>query len=294
MRKPLLRVAYALILILLLSGVVRTLAHSLFFTAKERVNVVFYGKETRFFSLDTGGDLHYFLPLYSDLQTQIPGGYGYYRIGALGKFVHLEKKPELLRKTFSNATSTFIDYYFYPVSTEIYYGKSEVKSDEVQLPTFKEVFFTQSNASLIDKVYIYSHVIGKRPSAFNNLTSIRPYRKQEDVYFSVDKFNEAYLGYFFHKRYRNEKKNAQIQFATNAKTAYDVARIIEGNGIRIGDIAEGPPIEKGCFVKEGTAAHSETAKAIADFFDCSLKTEKTGIYDILVVLGDIEKSWETK
>ena len=65
---------------------------SLFSQKKDRVNIVFYGKNTVYYSLGKYDGVHYFISFYPDVKVKVPGGYGNYRVGGLGKLVELEKK----------------------------------------------------------------------------------------------------------------------------------------------------------------------------------------------------------
>ena len=85
---------------------------SLFSQKKDRVNVVFYGKNTVYYSLGKYDGVHYFISFYSDVKVKVPGGYGNYRIGGLGKLVELEKS-DIFRKTFSVTTASTVDRYFF-------------------------------------------------------------------------------------------------------------------------------------------------------------------------------------
>ncbi len=102
----------AIIILLLLYLLFRNLFSSLFFRRIERVNIIFYGPTTRYYSF--GNDTNYLLPFSADTGVLVPGGYGNYRVGALGKLITLEKKSDLYQKIFSGNTLSFVDFYFFP------------------------------------------------------------------------------------------------------------------------------------------------------------------------------------
>lgn len=277
-------------LVIVVVFIVRNVKESLFFSGKERANVIFYGKNANFYSFGLKDDLHYLISFYPDLQLQVPGGYGYYRVGALGKLVNLEKDPEILRQTFSLATSTFVNYYFLPKKTDIYYGEEE--ENAADKPSFTDVFFSQTNASLTDRLYIYLIFLGKRPQEFNILRELSSLKKDGSVRFSLDDFSKKFQGYFYQKIFREEKKNIQVIYHKNITTATQLAQILEGNGIRVADLTQGQRPNKGCYVKENLSSHSKTAVEISNFFKCALIKESTGIYDIIYIVGDREQDWE--
>ena len=279
---------WVLLLVIFVILVIRSLRESLFFSGKERVNLVVYGKNANFFSLGLKDDLHYKIPFYPDLQLVTPGGYGYYRVGALGKLVNLEKNPEILRRTFSLTTSTFVNYYFLPKKMNIYYGKEE----ESGKPSFTDIFFSETNASFIDSIYLYLAFLGKRPQEFNVLMEISSLKKDGSVRFSLDEFNKKFQGYFYQKVFREEKKNIQIIYSKNITAASYMGQILEGTGIRVADLSQEEKTTKGCFIKENLSIHSKTAIEISNFFKCDLVKENTGVYDIIYVIGERERDWE--
>lgn len=265
---------------------------SLLLSGKERVNLVFYGEKIQFYSLGSRDNLHYALAFYPDLKIEVPGNYGYYRAGALGKLVKLEKKPEILKRSFSLLTNTFTDFYFLSKETDIYYGKDKV--DKVAIPSPSDIFLTQSNATLIDRIYIFITLWGKRPTDFTLLKSIASRDQNNDNLFSQDVFFKSYQGYFYQRSLRAENKNIQIIYNDSLKTAGLIGRILEGSGIRVSDMTAATEIKKECQIKENIFPHSKTARVLASFFRCRLVKDKTGLYDILFIVGYRESEWQVQ
>ena len=110
--KPSYLLAIAVSSLIVLSLIVGSFRQSLFIKSRDRVNVLFYNRQVNLFSIGKDDNINYLVQFYPDIKVPVPGGYGIYRIGALGKMVLLEKKPELLKKTFAGVTSSFIDIYF--------------------------------------------------------------------------------------------------------------------------------------------------------------------------------------
>src|SRR5438105_4409981 len=90
--------------------IVRSLAHSLFVSPIERLNIVVLGQTPLLYSLDRTHSVDYLVSFYPDLKIQVPGGYGRYRFGALGKLIELTLDPDILKRSFSSATSTFTPF----------------------------------------------------------------------------------------------------------------------------------------------------------------------------------------
>src|SRR3989338_260324 len=127
----------------------KSVTSSVFLKGRDKINVVFYGENIRFYSLDRK-NINYLLSFPNSVKVIVPGGYGKYKVGAVGKLASLEKKPDIIRKTFSATTSTLVDLYFYQKKTTIYYDNSILK----QTPTVMEILLTNSNANLIDKLFL--------------------------------------------------------------------------------------------------------------------------------------------
>src|SRR3989338_7385528 len=76
----------------------------------DRVNMVFYGRKTTLLSISKTEDVHYVVIPDNDIYILVPGGYQYYRIGALGRLSKIEKDPDIIHRAFSSLVSADIDY----------------------------------------------------------------------------------------------------------------------------------------------------------------------------------------
>ncbi len=270
-------VLVVLLVVIIVVVLGKNVKDSLFFSNRQRINIVIYNKDTPYYySISTIDNLHYAVPFGADQEILLPGGYGKYRVGALRKLVHLEKKPELMQRAFSYATGTFVDYYFFPRSVEIYYGKNIAGIAPVF--SVKDIVTMYSNASTIDRIYIAMRLIGKQVQDFRT------------IHFNAA-FKKTTQGYWYQKIFRSEQKNIQIQYARSWLTASEVGEIIEGNGIRVADITKENSNGRKCVIKEDTSAHSASARALSRFFHCDIMRDKTGIYDIILMLGEKEEEW---
>lgn len=276
--------------------ILRQLFESAFFIKEDRINILFYSSKSIYFSLEKGGEVHYVSTFNADGRTAVPGGYGIYRMGALGKLIVLEKNPELLRRTFSRITGSMTDYYFYPQTEEIYYGEEE----KMRIPTLKDIFFLSSNANVFDRIYISIQFIGKHNSDFEEIR-IKKIQTGDSVLLSDVTFARQYLGYFYHKTFRKENKTVQLLYKDSYTAARSMSRIIDGEGMRVVDIDINPSFAQTstgrqnnlCIVKENTPKdYSLTAQEIAGFFHCILIKGKGRVSDIVIELGEIESEWE--
>ncbi len=272
--------------------IIKSLTNSLFFNHPDRLNILFYGKDTRYYSIGLDDSVDYFIPFEPDLTVVVSGGYGNYRVGGIGKLVELEKKPEIFKKTWSLNTASFVTRYFYPHPQEIYFGNKKPQKYSAPLPW--EIIFDKSDASLFDRLYLFTLFTGKTGYSFKNIVDLPTIKNINSPLLSAEDFFKRYVGYFYESTYRNENKTVQIKYTKRFKTAQFISSILEGEGIRVVDLTEATSDQKGCLVSENSLNFSETAKAISQFFHCRLEKGKTELSDIMVTLGTTENDWEVE
>ena len=276
------------LLICLFYYLFKSVTSSVFLKGRDKISVVFYGENTRFYSLDQK-NIDYLLSFPNSIKISVPGGYGEYKVGAVGKLVSLEKKPEIIRKTFSAATATFVDLYFYPKKTVIYYQDSPGLQ---VIPSIKDIFLTNSNANLIDRLFLL-YFFGTENKKNFQVIDLKPFQLGNgSVVFDHNGFYKKFQGSFFQKIYRNYNINVQIVYAKNYKTTLLLSQMIEGEGIRVVDLSTQDNLIKGCLlISNKKTSLTKTFKHLENFFNCRLKIGKTTVSDIILQLGDLEKEW---
>lgn len=273
---------------------VRQLLSSLFFSPKDRLNVIFYGTNTVFYSLGKSDNVDYFMSFYPDLKVSVPGGYGDYRVGGLGKLVSLEHKPDILRKAFSVTTSSTIDRYFYQATNDIYYGQEKLDIASLKAPSFRDIFFASSDSNFFDRFFVFLQFAQRGRDQYEEI-DYRSYLGNDEEFFQDKDFERRYQGYLYNRAFRKEQKTVQILYASSYKTAVYLSKIIEGDGIRVVDLSEyDTPAGGGgkCQVIEDAPSFSISSRSVALFFGCSLTRGKTVSSDIIMKLGDTERLWE--
>lgn len=263
-------------------------SNSLFFSHPARMNVIVYGPSTTYYSLDSQDKQNYSIQFDPEVKVDVPGGYGQYRVGSLGKLVTLEKDPDIFKKAFSKTTTTFVHYYFYQNNDDIYYD--EVIEEKIK-PSLRNLLLSMSNASFLDRIYLT--IILNNVS--ENYTKIR-YQKEtndalNDVLFQDKSFIQDSIGLLYNNEYRGEKQSVQVLYRQNYNTANSISSLLEGNGIRVSDISKNTAIND-CRVMIGEIEPSQTAEDISKYFSCPIVKGKTDVYDILFVLGEKEEEWE--
>ena len=197
-----------------------------------------------------------------------------------------------MQRTISYSTSSFVDKYFYPNSSKIYYD-SESKNN-IELPSFKELFLYKSNSSFWDRVYLFTKFLFIKKNKISFLNTYESIDNNKEKVFDKELFDKEYNGIFFQKTYRDEKKTVQILYSKNYDRAFIINQILEGNGIRVVDILQKKDSPKKCKIIENLKDFSKTTKDISFYFNCIKKSNKSEISDIIFVLGDLENKWSLK
>jgi hypothetical protein len=275
------RYFFPFIFLLILWFFYKNFSTSVFIKNKDRINLVFYSQNTSFFSLGKN-DIDYLINFYPSTKILVPGGYRYYRVGALGKLIDLEKNPEIFKKVFSSATSSFVDLYFYPPKTEIYYDKK----DDLFFPSLKEIFFFKSNGNFLDRIILFFKFISKHRADFKIIDV------KADI-FDDNKFHDDYIGIFYKKKYREIMPTVQIIYTKSYSTAYLLSRIITGEGIRVVDLKmdDHEKINNCQIISKNI---NFVVWSLADFFGCEKKVGETEVSDIIIKLGKLESDWSFK
>ena len=277
----------AFLLICLSYYLFKTITSSVFLKDRDKINVVFYGEGTRFYSLDRK-NVNYLMSFSNSVKVVVPGGYGQYKVGAIGKLANLEKKPEIIGRTFSATTSTLVDLYFFQKKTLIYYDNLSLR----WAPTFKEIFLTNSNANLIDRIFIY-YIFSTNSRETFQMIDLSPFESGGDnSTFDYNSFYKKFQGSFFQRTYRDYDINVQVMYQKSYKTAQLIGQMIEGEGIRVVDLSNQGITIKGCLlITDKNTAVTKAYMRLADFFRCKTQIGETTVSDIILELGDLEKDW---
>lgn len=277
---------YIFVIICLIYYLFKLVSSSVFLKRRDKINVVFYGEKVRFYSLDKK-NINYSLTFSNLAKVIVPGGYGEYKVGSIGKLANLEKNPNLIRKTISVATSTLVDLYFYQKKPTIYYDNSNLK----QTPSFMEIFLTDSNANLIDRIFLLSYFSTNNNDNFQ-IIDLEPFESNEKNIFDYNYFYKKFQGSFFQRSYRKDNINVQILYLNSYKTAQLIGQMIEGEGIRVVDLSTDNKKISGCLlISNAKTRTTKTYNQLEDFFRCKTQVGETTVSDIIFKLGDLEKDW---
>lgn len=281
------RLIFPLVALIFTYLLYKTIVGSVFLQKKDRINVLFYGPKTVFYSL-AFHNVNYLFRFPTNSEIEIPGGYGRYRIGALGKLVSLERKHTLFKKAFSAASSSFVDLYFYPKADTIYYNDSSSSS----IPSGVSIFLNSSNANLLDRFLLYIFFLQKPKNQYEEITDLPKMTGDSEALFDRETFFKRFQGFFYNKTYRNIGDRVQILYTNNYKTAVLISNIIEGEGIQVVDLSQIKASPGTCQIIYSQKKNNDpTPGDLQRFFGCAIQKGATDVSDIILVLGELEKDW---
>lgn len=287
---------------------VRTLLKAGEFQGRDRINIVLYGKTPLVLSLGLTDAVSYIVPFENDYKVRMPGGYGQYPIGSLGKLSALEHNPELLRQTFSSIVSAHVSYVFIPKKTVIYFDTHTNDTFSPSKTALLQAIISpgySSNADIVDKAFLFANLLTRTKIDFIQLKST--FLKPDSKDFSEKAFFDYYQGFFYEKSLRDERTELRIEYSTSYQAAKTLSRILEGQGIRVVDITRvsGTPEKCSLGVDERTMKtyttawfikrrdYPESARFIEKLFNCDIRSKRLDSVDEKLTLGSIlEAKWK--
>lgn len=277
---------------ILLLYCIQTIRSSLFFHKYDRIQILIYGKKPVLYSLDGQNVAHYQISYSPDLRVVVPGSYGEYRIGALGKLAYLENKPAIIQRTFSSIQNSMVHFYFYENSDEIYYEENKEASNNSSKSLIKDIFFMKSNANFADRIYLGLLTLGIRKQNIRDLSRAVVSNTDKSNLLQTKEFYESIEGYFYSRLYRDEQRTIQIMYPASYAAASLIGNIIEGSGARVVDLSKSKDKgNKACIIIDSSPKITQTAKDIGLFFRCKVMVGSTTVSDIIMELGDTELLW---
>src|SRR3989344_1187581 len=262
---------------------------------KDRLNVLFYSEKPVFFSLGVREGVHYRGVFTDDVLLQVPGGYGRYRAGALGKLSQIEKDETIIQRAFSAAVSSYVDFYFYPKSSIIYFDQSD-KNSRISILTLVRTIFSRqhiTNTNLWDRIFLFASFMSTRKNSFIDLPIDQFTQQDEQLTFDDRAFAKKHQGFFYQKSIREEEENVEIVYGESYEAAEFISRILEGEGMHVVDIAT-DDLPKTCIINEDISSQiSRTAYYLAHMFDCEVRQQKQNGSGIVIRLdAGVEKLWK--
>lgn len=274
----------------------RELRQSVVLESLDRVNVVYYGENVELYSFGINDNVNYIVSFSHADNVSVPGGYGRYNVGALGKLAQLEKDQPLIGRTFSSMISAHVDYYVMPKKPDVYdgIGTDDPKFEPRQL--ISQLFSSSytTNAHFFDKLYL-SYLLSKhRQKDFAPLRSISETTAGKESNFSERRFLKKYKGFFYHQSLREEGKQVRVLYDSYS-SAVTLSRVIEGQGIRVVDLSQSDKAKKvvGCLVEYTEDSSSKTLHYLQRTFGCESKKNEIEGADMLITIGaGVAERWK--
>ncbi len=275
---------------------IRSFRASALMQKRDRINVVLYGASPVLVSVGVTDGVHYVIPFSHEDSVTVSGGYGRYRVGALGKLAHLEKDPELISRTFASMISAYVDYSIAPKDTKIYSDVKDVQPEFDAYTVMKHVFSSTYtfDGNIFDKIYLVYTLAHYREQDFAVLKGTFKEDAQGEIIFSEKRFLKKYRGFFYHQSLRDEAEEVKLVYRSYS-SAVTLSRIIEGQGVRVVDLSEDESIKspESCVITSVQEAPSKTVHYLAHIFGCSTQVGKVEGADIQISLGSrLSEKWE--
>lgn len=280
-----------------LFATIRSLRQSIILDARDRVNIIFYNSKPLFLSFGLTDKVNYIMSPQHDLIVQVPGGYGQYPAGSVGRLSDIEKKPELIQRAISSSISGYTDYYVTPKTHEVYEDLKNEETEYNKIKLIQHLFSpnNNSNMTIFDKIFIASSIMKSRQSDFIELKPVEKPEKGEDntVAFYEKGFQKKYKGFFFHQSLREEGLSVKILYYSDS-AAVILSRIIEGEGIRVVDLSILDEISKErCTIQHNLRKKTKTVRFLSKQFQCRVEKGDVEGADIIMVIGEgLENEWK--
>jgi len=293
---------YALYIFIWLVGIysvfvsLRALRQSIVLDSLDRVNVVYYGKDVELISFGIKDDVNYIVSFSHNDNVSVPGGYGRYNVGALGKLAQIEKDQPLIGRTFSSMISAHVDYYVMPKKPDVYDGEGTDDPMFEPRQLISQLFSSSyaTNAHFFDKLYL-SYLLSKhRQKDFAPLRSISEITVGKEANFSERRFLKKYKGFFYHQSLREEGKQVKVLYDSYS-SAVTLSRVIEGQGIRIADLSESDDsrLVMGCRVTYADDGSSKTLHYLQRTFGCAREKAHVEGADMILTIGaGVAERWK--
>src|SRR3989344_1235033 len=196
----------------------------------------------------------------------------------------------------TNESRHYVLYFPPDLKMQVPGGYGNKAIDKVTEPALYQFMTYSGNANIFDRVFLLFTFLRINQSNFTVIDyREKTIKAKNDVVFQDESFKKESIGLLFQKKYRTEHESIQILYKDGYQVAVQIANLLEGNGIRVNDISINLSEKNECRAIEDLKAgqaHSSTASDVASYFGCALIKGKTDVYDIIFVLGNLEKDWE--
>lgn len=226
------------------------------------------------YSFDTQSGLHYHFSFPRDMYVPVVGGYGMYKVSALPQLEKLEKKPFLMRYSFSYLMGV-------PIQKVVV-----LPSDSLTLGNVLK----GNGYSVTDKVKLYLLISKYKKLIKSVAVKDLPYATNERQV-NRDALQKTVESVFFESVFRQENKQIILYYENAAEAPAKLEYVLEGEGMNVIRIDKRAKEKKVCTIE--VSAQSKTSETIATFLGCNTILKPDVPADLVyVTLGEQEEHWK--
>lgn len=245
---------------------------SLFFREHDRITIGVYGTHPYVYSYNPTKKLAFVVQFDPEYQLNVPGGYGWYKLGSIDLLGKIEgKRAELLRQSFAELIGSPVDYVYYPKKAALV-ANSEKEFRDFYNNERQQIYsktYTNSITNWIDKLLI-RRVFNAREDRLVYLDTADLFRQQRgEQRYDAELLDSRLKGLF----YRDSLLSAGLKAIVVTKSvAYPAAkrilRQIEGVGIKVIEIEINDALKnRRCQIK-GMGDLKWATRKLALYYDC--------------------------
>ncbi len=173
---------------------------SIFLSKRERVSIAVFGEKPYVLSYDKKnhlGHLAYFDP---NILVNVPGGYGWYRLGSVSLLGKIEgQQKELLKRTFEELSGAFVDIVVYPKDSAVIDRTKSAFVDYFLSSRSKITpnFYKFSTDNIIDR-FLLKKTLRLRMDKLVILSLEKDYfKKNKKSYYRAELLDSRLKGFFY-------------------------------------------------------------------------------------------------
>jgi len=272
----------------------KQLRESLFLGEKDRITVAVFGAQPYVYSYNPTKKLAFVVQFDPEAQLNVPGGYGWYRLGSLDLLGKIEgKRALLLQRAFGELIGAPVDYVYYPKKAALV-ERSEKNFQEYYLHELKKIHskkYTHSITNWIDRLLVRGIFAVREDRLVFIDTADLVSRHGKEWRYDSELLDSRLKGLFYRESFLSSGLRAIIVTRTEAYLAAKrLLRQIEGSGIKVIEIEVNDALEnKHCQIK-GASQLKPQVRALALTYNCQAMRSQSAILQI-VLDSSLEKEF---
>lgn len=275
-------VLLVLVVAIFLLYVLYSVRTSQFFSTRGRITIGVYDEIPYVFSYDKKANLGTIVYFNPSVLVEVPGGYGWYKLGSVRLLAAIEHKTTgLLEKTFARLVGVPVDMVIYKTSTSIVEESTTdflsyfMQKRNSQTSFSKE--FATSSTNIIDR-FLINKALTISPDRLIVVNAQKDYiYKDGKSYYTEQKLDSHIKGYLYQKKLTDSGVKVRVIANDKAyKGATLIERLIEGMGTKVLSIdSDNTQTAVVCSILYDPAS-SAVAKLFGMYFPCKMVQNTRG------------------